>query len=445
MVTKSFARHIVNFSYDSCLPEELHEARRSFLNWLGCAVGSHRHPAIDTMLRTAALFEGSEQVSFLGTDKKFDMACACMLNGMSSSMYDYDDTYLDTIIHPSCGVFPALFAWYEKYDLPCDSLLKHFIVGAEVQERVGRYFTRAGHYEIGWHITGTTSVFGSVASMGRVMGLSEEEMLNAIGIAATRVNGLRSMFGTQCKPTHAGFAAASGIIAASLAKNGMTANTEVFDGPKSLGALVSRKPEPCHLEEEWEHPCLLMQNSYKPFACDIVAHPATDGACRLYREGVKAEEVEHIHIRVHPLAIELTGRQHPKTQLEAIFSVQHGVAVGLLYGKGGQWQFSDETVVKPEVVALRDKVSYEIDPGLLEDQAEVCLEMKDGNRRSIFVDTTIGSIRKPLSDRDLEDKFRDLVDPYLSRARQNAIIDFCWTLDRQEHIGRLAELCASDK
>lgn len=445
MYTEKFVHQIVSFSYDDCRPEELHEAKRSFLNWLGCAVGSHRHPAIDTMLQTMDLFEGSGQATFLGTDKKVDMACACMLNGMSSSMYDYDDTYLDTIIHPSCGVFPALVAWYERFDLPCDSLLKHFLVGAEVQERIGRYFTRAGHYEIGWHITGTTSVFGAAAAMGRVLELSEEQMINAIGIVATRVNGLRSMFGTQCKPTHAGFAAASGILAASLAKNGMTANSSVFDGPKSIGALVSRKPDPKHLEEEWTHPCLLMQNAYKPFACGIVAHPATDGACRLYREGVRARDVESVRIRVHPLAIELTGRQHPRTQLEAIFSVQHGVAVGLLYGKGGQWEFSDETVNRPEVVELRSRVSYEIDPALLEDQAALSLTMKDGSKREIFVETTIGSIKKPLADEDIEAKFRDLVDPFLSRKRQDAILDFCWTLDRQEHMSRLAELCAADK
>jgi 2-methylcitrate dehydratase PrpD len=138
---------------------------------------------------------------------------------------------------------------------------------------------------------------------------------------------------------------------------------------------------------------MIMKNTYKPFACGIVAHPAIDGAIRIRRQGIDPEHIEKVFIGVHPLALELTGRPSPRDQLEAIFSVYHGVAVGLLEGKGGQWQFSDKKVRDEKVTALRQKVEAAVDDALGVDQARGRVVMDDGSSADVFVEETLGSLK----------------------------------------------------
>jgi 2-methylcitrate dehydratase PrpD len=443
MTTQALARNIVDCDLDRMPPEVIHESKKCFLNWLGCAIGAHRHPSIGMMISVAREMGCSPQATFLGTSIKVDMQFAAILNGMSSSMFDYDDTFLDTIIHPSAPVFPALLAWCEHKGLPGKSLLQNFVIGAQVEELIGLMLGRKGHYERGWHITGTAGTFGATAAMGKLLGLSHEKMVNALGIASTQAAGIREMFGTFTKPIHAGKAAATGILSTLLAREGMTSSPHSLDAKKGYASLVSECPDYSFLAKEWSNDWLIMKNSYKPYACGIVAHPAIDAAIRLKNRGINADEIASIVIEVHPLALELTGKTAPQDNLEAIFSVYHGVAVGLIDGKAGQWQYATERVRDEKVVDLRKRIKAVIGD-LRVDQAILKAELTTGETVTEFVEQTFGSLEKPLNDKDLEDKFKDLTSPYLSKNHQDKVIQMVWTLDQQSDLSSMVELCCAD-
>lgn len=443
MVTRLLAKNIVDCDLDQIPEEAVHESKKCFLNWLGCAIGAHRHPSIGMMLRVAEEMNSSPQATLLGTSIKTDLQFAAILNGMTSSMFDYDDTFLDTIIHPSAPVFPALLAWCEYKNLPGKRLLQNFIVGVEVEERIGLLLGRKGHYERGWHITGTAGTFGATAAIGKIIGLSEEKMAYALGIASTQPVGIREMFGTFTKPIHAGKAAANGILSALLAREGLTSSTRPLEAEKGYAHLVSESPDFSFLEENWTNQWLIMKNSYKPYACGIVAHPAIDAAIRLRDRGIQADEIARITIVVHPLALELTGKREPQDNLQAIFSVYHGVAVGLLDGKAGQWQYATERVLDHKVIDLRKKITA-VTGDLHVDQAILKAELITGQIITEFVEQTLGSLEKPLNDRDLEGKFRDLTSPYVSKKNQEKIIELVWKLDQQSNISNMIELCRAD-
>lgn len=217
------------------------------------------------------------------------------------------------------------------------------------------------------------------------MRLSPLQIQHAIGIAATQVTGLRDHFGTDTKSFHPGRAAQNGLLAAILAQQDYTASPDALEAKRGWANCVSTRNNLDELfgkeslGKVWE----IEKNSFKPFPCGIVAHPAIDACVQLHGElaakGVHwprtAERVQSVHLRVHPLVIELTAKKTPKDGLEAKFSVFHGCAVALWSGKAGPAQYADEIVQGVQVVALRGKIEAEIEDSLEADQCEATLKL----------------------------------------------------------------------
>jgi len=202
-VTKTLAQFVIDSQYGDIAKPVKHEAVRSVLNWLGCAVGGSHHETIDIALRALAPFSGPAQASVLGRSERLDIMHAALINGISSHVFDFDDTHLKTVIHPSGPVASALLALAELRPMSGADFLHAFILGVEVECRIGNA-VYPSHYDVGWHITGTAGVFGAAAAVGRVLKLNLQQMTWALGIAATQSSGLREMFGTMCKPFHPG-------------------------------------------------------------------------------------------------------------------------------------------------------------------------------------------------------------------------------------------------
>jgi 2-methylcitrate dehydratase PrpD len=191
------------------------------------------------------------------------------------------------------------------------------------------------------------------------------------------------------------------------------------------------------LSETWE----LLENTYKPFACGIVIHPTIDGCAQLRHEyGLKARDVASVELKVHPLVLELTGKTNPQVGLEGKFSVYHCAAVAIIDGVAGEAQFSDERLRDPEVIALRGRVHAMADAGIHEDAAEVRITLNDGRIVEKCVEHAIGSLARPMSDSDLEAKFRALCAPILPGNAAEEVLDACWDLDTAEDAGALAAL-----
>jgi 2-methylcitrate dehydratase PrpD len=292
---------------------------------------------------------------------------------------------------------------------------------------------------VGWHITATAGVFGAAAAAGRLLGLSEQQMVWALGIAATQSSGLREMFGTMVKPMHPGNSARNGLLAALLASKDFTSSEQGIEGRRGFANVLSTARDYDEITRglgtTWE----AALNTYKPFACGIVEHPAIDGCIQLRNEHtLKAGDIEGIALKVHPLVLELTGRRTPQTGLEGKFSVYHSCAVAIIHGAAGEAQYSDEAVRDPRVVALRDRVTATAEKGVHEDQVHVAIRLKSGTVLEKHVEHAVGSLDRPMSDADLEAKFRGLADGVLSQAETDKLIRLCWDIGKLDDAGTIA-------
>ncbi|HEY7697526.1 MAG TPA: MmgE/PrpD family protein, partial [Vicinamibacteria bacterium] len=353
---------------------------------------------------------------------------ASLLNGMSSHVLDFDDTHLETIIHPAGPVAPVLLALAERRALSGAEFLHAFILGIEVECRIGMS-VYPWHYDRGYHITGSAGVFGAAAAAGKVLGLTEKQLTWALGIAATQSAGLREMFGTMCKAFHPGRAAQNGLTAALLAAKDFTSSEQSLEAPRGFAHVLSGERDFSKLTrglgETWE----VTSNTYKPFPCGVVIHPTIDACIQLRNEQALAgSEIESVELRVHPLVLELTGKKTPTTGLEGKFSVYHSAAVALLRGTVGQREYEDAAVRDPEVVALRDRVTTTADPSVREEEARVRVVLVSGGTVEKHVERVVGSLENPLTDRDLETKFRGQADGVLAADAVEELLGLSWAV-----------------
>jgi 2-methylcitrate dehydratase PrpD len=441
-VTRTLARHIGQSRYEDLPPPVLHEAARALLNWCGCAIGGSRHETVDRALAAVMPFAGPAQAGIAGRRERMDILNAALINGISSHVLDFDDTQAEAI-HPSSPVLPALLALAEWRGFSGAELAHAFIIGVEVECRIGRSVFPA-HYDAGWHITGTAGIFGAAAASGKLLGLNEQQMTWALGMAATQSAGLREMFGSMCKCLHPGRAAQNGLHAALLAGQNFTSAEQGIEGKRGFGHVLSDRFEPSVIVSEWGRSYELSSNMYKPFACGLVVHGVIDGCIQLREEhGVQPGSIECVDLKVPPLVLELTGKTEPQTGLEGKFSVFHAAAAAIIYGAAGEAQFSDACVRETHVVALRNKVRAVADSSLLWTQAHVSIRLRDGRVLERHVPHPLGSLEKPMSDADLETKFRGLAEGVLEDGHRDQLLDLCWRLTELPDAGEIARTAAA--
>ncbi|HEX4782087.1 MAG TPA: MmgE/PrpD family protein [Usitatibacter sp.] len=402
-----------------------HEAHRTLLNWVGCAIGAARHESVESSIAAMKMLEPAPQASVLGRAEKLDMAGAALVNGISSHTFDFDDTHLKTVIHPAGPVAPALLALAEKTGASGREVVDALVLGVDVECRIGNCMYPQ-HYDRGWHITGSTGTLGAAAACARLLKLDQHRTMMAIGIAASQPIGMREQFGTMTKPFHPGGAARAGLTAALLAANGFTASARAIEAPRGYAQVVSTKNDWTEITGELGSRFEISFNTYKPFACGIVIHPTIDAAIQLRARGVKPADVERVELRVHPLVLELTGKKEPQDGLQGKFSVYHGFAAGLFFGRAGEGEYEDAIVTREDVVALRRKVVATVDASIAEDAADVTAVLRGGKSEHVRVDHAIGSLGRPLSDGELEAKFHSLADPVIGKERAAAAIAACW-------------------
>ena len=404
------------------------EAHRTVLNWVGCAIGAADHPTVRAALAAVQELAPSAQASILGRRERVDMGGAALLNGITSHTFDYDDTHLKTIIHPAGPVASAAFALAEHRGATGRQLVDAIVLGIDVSCRVGNMIY-PDHYDRGWHITGSTGMLGAAAACSRLLALDPAKTAMALGIAASQPIGVREQFGSMTKSFHVGGAARAGLMSALMAQHGYTSSMRALEAPRGLAQTFSTKCDWNEITDELGQRFEISFNTYKPFACGIVIHPAIDGCVQLRNaHGLRAAEIEHVDLKVHALVLELTGKKTPRTGLESKFSVYHACAAGILFGEAGEAEFSDAIVVRDDVVALRDRVRASAHDGIDEASADIVVTCKDGRRLHVLVEHAIGSLQRPMTDADLARKFHGLVDPVLGAGSADRLIEQCATL-----------------
>ena len=429
-VTRTLARYIVNGRYEDLPANVRKEGTRTLLNWVGVAVGGAHHETVDRAVAALGPFSGPSQASVLGRKERFDIMNTAFINGVSSHIFDFDDTHLKTVIHPAGPVVSAILALSEYRPVSGREFLNALVLGVETECRIGNA-VYPNHYDIGWHITGTAGVFGAAAAAGKLLGLTEQQMVWALGLAASQPVGLRESFGSMNKSFNPGRAANNGLFAALLAAKDYTSSEGMIEAKRGWANTISTKQDYREITEGLGQRYEAALNTYKPFACGIVIHPAIDAAIQLRNEyQLTPEMVDRIELRVHPLVIELTGKKTPQIGLEGKFSVYHSVAAAMIDGAAGEKQYSDRAVRDARTIALRDKVNATVDPAIKAEQVDMTVKLKDGRTLHKFIAHAIGSVEVPMSDKQLEAKFSDLAEGVLPAAQVRALMDACWKVEQ---------------
>lgn len=419
------------------------EGVRTLVNWVGCALGGSKEAAVSNALAALTPLYPGGKTTILGRREKLDPLHAALVNGISSHVLDFDDTHLKTVIHPAGPVMSALMALAEQQKITGSQLLHALVLGCEVECRIGNAVYPA-HYDIGWHITGSVGPFGAAAAAGKILGLNEEQMLWALGLAASQPVGLREMFGSMNKSFHPGRAAQNGLTAALLAAHGFTSSEHALEAKRGWAHVLSTTQKFEEITGQLGQRFETLLNTYKPFACGIVTHPIIDGCIELRTaHNLKPDQIQSVDLAVHPLVEELTGKLAPAVGLEGKFSIYYIAAVALITGAAGPSQFTDKLVRDPALNALRQKVHITVEKSLREDQTRVSIRLTDGRVVKQNIEHAVGSVEEPMSDAALDAKFLDLASVALSPARARKALDVCRRVESLPDAAAIAKATAA--
>jgi 2-methylcitrate dehydratase PrpD len=437
-VTQNLARFIVATRWDDIPFEVRHQAKRSFMNFFAVALAGCRTGPVEAALRSLLEFSGGKLGTVVGRSERVDALSAAFLNAAGANVHDFCDTHLRTVIHPTAPVAPAVLALAELRRLSGPDLLLAFILGNEIQARIGLAISPS-HYNRGWHITSTCGVFGAAAGSGKLLALDERQMVWALGSAATQSSGLCECLGTPAKSLSVGNAARNGLWSALLAEKGFDGPQEPLAGVQGFYHALNETPDLSvitdGLGESWE----VMATSYKPYPCGFVIHPVLD--CVLdWRRDHPAAEVTRVVVRGNPLLAVRTDRPDVSTGRESQVSVQHAVAAALVTGKAGLDQFTDACVNDPSVRTLRSKVEVVRDSAFSTIAAAVEISTTDGTIHRLSQPAARGSDVNPMDDAGLEQKLRTAAAGWNPQYDTAPLIDAIWTIDKRADVSSLASL-----
>jgi 2-methylcitrate dehydratase PrpD len=246
------------------------------------------------------------------------------------------------------------------------------------------------------------------------------------------------MFGSMGKAFHPGRSAQNGYAAALLAQAGFTSGERGIEGPRGFAHVTAATRDLSKIATRLGVDFDLRENTYKPFPCGIVNHPTIDGAIQIHdADRPDPASIVAVRLRVAPLVLDLCNQQNITRGLQGKFSVYHGAAVGLVRGKGGLREYTDEAVNDPAIKRVREMTTATGDPSITEDQAKIEVELRDGRRLTKFVEQSLGNVHRPLTDRQLDEKFRDQAVLVLRADAVETIIQLCWKIDELDDVGQL--------
>jgi 2-methylcitrate dehydratase PrpD len=400
------------------LPEHAQrEAVRAVLDWLGSAVrGGEAIPAraIDAVV---AQRMAGDDATVLATGARVSALGAALANGAASHALELDDLHQASTFHPAAPIVSAALAAAEQADANGERFLQAIIAGYEVGIRVAEAASPS-HYRF-WHPTATCGVFGAAVAAGCVLGLSSRELADALGSAGTLASGLWQFLddGAMSKPLHAGKAAHDGLLAAELARAGLTGAHTILEGRRGFFAATTEDADLSRITEGLGLRLKILENGYKRHACCGHTHAAVDAAL-LLRDRLAGRPVERVEVDTYRVALEITDNPAPQSENAAKFSLQHAIAVALVDGAAGLEQFRSPRLDDPTVVGLRSRVMVREAPELsavypIEWPARVRLLLADGASIEETVSVPRGMPGNPMSDAELRQKFEMLVAPVI--------------------------------
>ena len=442
MLTQQLAAFVINTRESDVPAAVLDGARDALLDTLGCALAGSLDEGSEIAQRWVMETGARAQATVLGTHLSTSPAEAAFANGLASHALDYDDSLVTLRGHPTAPMLGAGLAIGEAAGASGKAVLAAIAIGLEAGGKIGPALG-AGHYMKGWHSTATVGVFSATAVAARLWGLTIEQLQTAWGIAASEASGLIRNFGTMTKPFHAGHAARSAVMAAWMAKNGFTADTQIFDGKNNFfstyaGAdAVPLETTLANLGKPWE---MLTPGIYvKRFPCCYCNHRPVGGLFELIKQhNIKAEEVTKVRIGFLPGADTPLIHRDPHTGLEGKFSMEYNAAAALLDGKLTMETFTDAMVRRAEIRAFMPKVErFYIPSEKLFSGVTGYNDIEIVTPRGTFklhIDRVPGSPAWPMTPADRAEKFLDCSGRVLGSVNAKKLLDIT------ERCGQLASI-----
>lgn len=398
-------------------------ARHCLLDWLAVTVAGAADQMIDILI-AEALEDSDGGIPVAGRAETLSPSWAVLVNGTASHALDYDDVNTTMHGHPTVAVLPALLVAAVKDGRSMEEVLRAFVVGYEVCCLVGE-MTGDRHYDSGWHATATVGTFGATAGMCALLGLDAERTAHALGTAATTAAGLKSMFGTMCKPFHAGRASQSGYLAARTAARGWVARGNALECAQGFWDTQAPDHAAFPVARQDNQPFQVQNNLFKYHAACYLTHSSIE-ACRGVREshGIDPSAIERVRLKVAKGHLRVCGIPDPETGLEIKFSLRHTAAMALAgVDTGAADAYSDAMANRPDLVALRQKI--EVEPQsvarTMVTGADVVVELADGMTLTNAFDVGIPATDVDAQEARLLAKFDALVEPVLGTARTEAL------------------------
>ncbi len=451
MLLGALADRISEVTCDALPAQAVEVAKQGILDTVGVTLAG-AHDATTAVVASALRKTAAPGPALIfGTADHVDVLNAALINGTASHALDFDDCSNSLGGHPSAPILPAL--WAIAPGKSGKAFIAAYAAGVECETRFARA-VNFHHYDKGWHPTATLGTFGSAAACAHLLALSPEQIATALALAASMASGIKANFGTMTKPFHVGQTTRNGLLAALLAKEGMTANEGALEHPQGFFAVYNGAGNfnPDRLLDHWGDPFDLVDPgiAFKRHPCCGSTHPAVDAMLYMRgTHGLSPERVAKVESWTHPRRLAHTNRPDPKSGLDGKFSIQYVLARALMHGIVSMAHFSDEAVLDPATRALMTRVQSAPDPVAKRETTDhfycrLKITTTAGETFEHFVDRPVGRDRDhPLPAGALEAKFRDCAKIVLDGKAVETLLAKCNVLETLPDMSDVLDVIAA--
>jgi 2-methylcitrate dehydratase PrpD len=448
-LTEAAAAFAIRLQFGDIPAEAVRIAKRCVLDGLAVQVGGSEQAAIKVLDRYIRATGGAAQSRVVGNaGLRVPAHLAALWNGLAGHAMDWDDTQLSEapgrayglMCHPTVPPLSAALAVADMLGgIDGPTFLTAFIAGFEIECKIAEAIN-PDHYMRGFHTSGTIGTFGAAVAAGRLLKFDENQMRQAIGVAASMAAGIRANFGTMTKPLHVGRSSENGVTAALLVHHGFTANSDALDGQWGYLTIAGPGGSPELVVERFGKPFSITTPgvSIKPYPSGVLTHPAMDALRTLLSdEGLSHRDVAEVHIFAGSNVLKPIRFDFATNELEAKFCFNFLLAAILVAGRAGKQEFTDAFVTAPSVQDAQRRVHVHFDPaieamGFDKIRSRIEIVAHDGRRLTRWADERYrGGPDNPLIDAELEEKFRDASAGLLSDARCGQVAEFVSSLESQ--------------
>jgi len=454
-VAYRLAEYATSLRFEDLPASAIEATKQDIFDCLATGMVGSSALGVKEMLDLATECAGTEQATTFVYGKKFPAHVAAAINTVMIHGYDYDDTHDVAMMHCGAIIFSCALAAAERQGgITGKDLITAVTAGLDIHCRLG-LATTIGIVQSGWTYTSLLGGFGAVAAVGRIMGLTKDEMVNAFGIAYAQAAGNYQAITDSAwtKRIQPGFASQGALLACQLAKRGVQGAKNTFEGKYGIYHVYLHdryNPEAVtkDLGTYFTHEDL----AFKPWPCARPNQPPINACIEAKKRfHLNPDDIKHVEIRMNEhlyicSCIPEDVRKHPKTIVDCQFSIPYNSACALVNGKVGLADFTEEGLRRPDVLALTAKIDGVVDEEIERNfHAKVCpvvvkIELTNGTILEHRLETTLGCREKPMTNEDVAEKMRDCINfaalpmPENTAAVIKALVDHLDTLENSNQI-----------